>query len=153
MNDLYHIVSQFKNWEKYFHLATFEAGWTVESFDIGRVYAIRCRAKFYYDGRFKKKILTSRKILQEAYRYSTHEDDFADAKEKELVQTLERQKAQILASQDYLANRLGHEPNSIQALVKQAEDCLMDMQNPLPTSTFLVNFLDHFKSFKSFKQG
>lgn len=160
MNQLYHFIQKYHNWQKYLHLITFNYSLTNEGnptfhYSDGRQsWGYIIRMTFYYDCVKKKmfKVIEQKEQRTEQIDNGTYTGLFRDANEgikKEvdgIYARLEQQKQKIMKSEEYLSF-FKDENLTINSLIKEAEECMLEA-NPLRTSNFLVAFLEKFKPIK-----
>ena len=150
MNQIYHIVQGYKNWQKYFHTASLD--WDLqkrtpdEYFDNTlsryiKYWRIEIKLTFYYDVFFKKKkIVTVVSHYIEKFLKDTPDEKVTANFRESAGDSIEKYKKmidEIKESSEYT----GQKENVKEKLLAEAKECML-LDNPLKTGLFLANLID-----------
>lgn len=150
MNQIYHIVQGYRNWQKYFHTASLD--WYLERREAQEYFDsdLSCRIKwwtieikltFYYDSFFKKKkVDTVISSYIEKFPRTTSDEKVNEKFKSGALWTIEKYEEmidEIKASSEYT----GQKENVKEKLLAEAKECML-LDNPLKTGLFLAKLIE-----------
>ncbi len=150
MNQVYHIVQGYKNWQKYFHTASLS--WDLKSRQAEEYYdwtkqvnmkswTIVIKLTFYYDSFFsKKQVVVILKDYPESFVKDATTEQVRAHLNKSVNNTIEEYKKmidEIKTSSEYT----GRKENVKEKLLAEAKECMI-LDNPLKTGLFLAKLIE-----------